>query len=111
MIRIRRSVIVMGFGIVALALVGLFTEPTAGQPNPKGQPFKEGGGGSGNAAGLSSVKIIEDSQWRRVIRVGEDCIKDKDWPQAIEALQKVLALETDFYVQVTEQDVNNPQKD
>jgi outer membrane protein assembly factor BamB len=111
MLRIRRLAVVMGLGIFGIALAGLLTHQAVGQKVMRPQQAPPAIVGSGNSAGLSSVKIIEDSTWRRVVNVGRDCIKDQEWNQAVDALQKVLAEEKDHYVQVTEPDQANPAKE
>ena len=105
---LRRWTVLLGLGITGVVLA-LFADRSAGQlARPPVQPKGTSGG---SAAGLSSVKIIEDSQFRRVINVGRDCVKDKDWNQAVQALQSVLNQEKDYYVQVHETDPTDPKKD
>lgn len=70
-----------------------------------GQPTKNGS----SAAGLSSIKIVEKSEFRQVINVARDCVKDKDWPQAVKALQTVLDSKEDHYVQVRDSDATGRQ--
>src|SRR5688572_21813887 len=95
----RRWTALLGSGIVGLALMAVLTDTAPGQiiRPPKGVPNPNP---SGSAAGYSSVRIIESAEWRRVINVGRDCIKDKDWKQAVEALQAVLKEKKDHYVKV-----------
>jgi len=106
MMMIRRLTALVGFALVGFAILGLFTGQGVGQfevqpqPQPKGQPTP----GGGNSSGLSSIKIIEDSNFRRVINVGRDCIKDKEYGQAVTALQAVLVEKKDHYVQIYERD-------
>jgi outer membrane protein assembly factor BamB/tetratricopeptide (TPR) repeat protein len=101
--RIRRWAAVLGFGIIALAILGMLADNSAGRvKQPPIPPVVS----TGDASGHSSVKIIEDSNWRRALKVGRDCIEDKEWGQAVEVLQKILALEKDFFVRDTERDVN-----
>ena len=84
---LRRLAAVLGMGIIVLAGAGLFTGRGDGQPLMKKpvSPTPPVVPGGGTASGLSSVKITEDSRFRRVINVGRDCIKDKDFKQAVEA--------------------------
>jgi hypothetical protein len=110
----RRLAILIGSGILAIALVGPFTDRADGQKEPRSpSPLQAQGQPSPdlNSAGPSSVKFIENSQCRRVINVGRDCIHDKEWNQAIDALQKVLDEKKDYFVQVTEPDPANKQKE
>ncbi|MSQ94098.1 MAG: hypothetical protein EXR98_06025 [Gemmataceae bacterium] len=88
----------LGSGFLAITLVGLFADRADGQIRPP-QLVPDG-----RAAGFSSVKIIEDSRVRQVINVGRDCIQDKEFGQAVEALQAILNDKKDYYVQVTEND-------
>ncbi|MSQ93449.1 MAG: hypothetical protein EXR98_02710 [Gemmataceae bacterium] len=103
----RRAAALVGLGLCALFLAALFFD--AGKveaqirPPIKGTPPPVDMSG-GKAAGLSSVKILEDSRVRQVINVGRDCIKDEVWGQAVEALQAILNDKKDYYVQVTEND-------
>ena len=94
MFRLRQGLALSGIGLIILAMMAFCVEEGAAlgkkkvpiQPNPMPVP-----GGGGSAAALSSVKIVEDSQLRRVINVGRDCIKDQDWPTAVDALQSLLS--------------------
>jgi outer membrane protein assembly factor BamB/tetratricopeptide (TPR) repeat protein len=107
MLSLRRFAACLGLGIVALALVSLLADRGAGQVAKvkKGPPLPPDPNPSGgSAAGLSSVKIMEDSRFRKVINVGRDCIKDKEWNQAVEALQTVLDEKKDYYVQILDTD-------
>src|SRR5687767_1077576 len=103
----RRWAAVVGLGLLGLALLGLFTDTGEGQivkqPRP---PIPPSPPSSGTSANLSSVKIIEESQWRQVVNVGRDCIKDKEYKQAVEALQAILNEKKDHYVQVREMDAS-----
>jgi outer membrane protein assembly factor BamB/tetratricopeptide (TPR) repeat protein len=105
MFRLRRLAVLLGLGFLVFALVGMLAHRGAGQVavKKKGLP-PDPVPTSGNAAGLSSVKIIEDSRFRRVINVGRDCIKDEEWNQAVDALQAILKERQDYYVQVHETD-------
>ncbi|MBI3823680.1 MAG: PQQ-binding-like beta-propeller repeat protein [Planctomycetes bacterium] len=103
--RMRQVAALLGIFVVVVALVGPFAEQGQALAKkkflPPDPPIPVGGGTS---SGLSSIKIIEDSTQRRVIQVGRDCIRDKDWEQAIQALQPLLELPKDFYVQIKEND-------
>ena len=109
MIRVRRWAAVLGTTVAGLALAAVLTDVVQGQFGRvqrqmqfPGQPVPAPG--NGTASGFSGVRIVESSEWRRVINVGRDCIKDKDWKQAIQALQAVLNEEKDHYVKITETD-------
>src|SRR5262249_39361448 len=108
MFRLRRLPVLLGLGFLVFALVGMLAHRGAGQV--AGKAAKKKGvppdpvPTSGSASGLSSVKITEDSRFRRVINVGRDCIKDEEWDQAVEALQAILKEKQDYYVQVHETD-------
>ena len=84
-----RACRILGLAVVVLSLVGVLAEQAAGQLAlkkklpPQPDPLLSGG----SASGYSSVKIVEDSNLRRFINVGRDCIKDQEWKQAVEALQ------------------------
>ena len=97
-----RWAVVFGLVVIVLAVstdvsVGQkIRQPLQTQPQP--------GPGTGNAAGLSSVKIIEDPRYRKTIEVGADLIRDKVWTDAVKVLQKILDEKKDFYVRVTERD-------
>src|SRR5229473_4163969 len=107
MIPLRRLPMLIGSGILGIALVGLCPNSADAQKQPPiPQPVPRG-----NAVGLSSVWIMEDTRIRRVIMVGRDCIKDEEWNQAIEALQAVLNEKKDYYIQVAEPDPANPKKE
>jgi outer membrane protein assembly factor BamB/tetratricopeptide (TPR) repeat protein len=72
---------------------------------PGGIPTKDvGTGGTSSAAQLSAIKIIEKSEFRQVINVGRECIKDKAWDEAVTALQALLDNKEDHYVQVRDKD-------
>ena len=107
MLRLRHWTAFIGIALLCLMLAG----PSAGQFGKKGVPPQPGPVSTGTAAGNSSVKITEDSRYRQVINVGRDCIKDKEWKQAVEALQAVLNEPLDFYVQVYEQDAVDLKKE
>jgi outer membrane protein assembly factor BamB len=105
MFRLRRLPVLLGLGLLVFALVGMLAHRGAGQVAVKKKGFPpDPVPTSGNAAGHSSVKITEDSRFRRVINVGRDCIKDEEWKQAVDALQAILKERQDYYVQVHETD-------
>jgi outer membrane protein assembly factor BamB len=107
MIPSRRLPVLIGMGFLGIALVGLCRNSADAQKQPPiPQPVP-----ASNAAGFSSVRIIEDTRIRRVIMVGCDCIMDEEWNQAIEALQAVLNEKKDYYVQVAESDPANPKRE
>jgi outer membrane protein assembly factor BamB/tetratricopeptide (TPR) repeat protein len=60
--------------------------------------------GGSSAASLSAVKIIDKSEYRKVIEVGRACIKDQAWEEAVTALQAMLDNKEDFYVQIRDKD-------
>lgn len=62
-------------------------------PNPKDR---------GTAAQFSAVKLIEEPKFRQFIQVARDCIKDKAWNDAVEAIQTILDEKADSYVQLRE---------
>lgn len=74
------------------------------------QPFDPAiGGGSTNptlSSQLSAIKLVEKAQYRQYINVARDSIKDKEWDDALTALQKILDEKDDFYVQVREKDAS-----
>lgn len=112
MLRLRRWTALLGVALLGLALLGMLTNRGAAQKVKFGlQPTPTPTVGGDSAAGYSSVKITEDSRFRQVINVGRDCIKDKDWKQAVEALQAVLNEKEDHYVQVYEQDAVDSKKE
>jgi hypothetical protein len=97
MLRLRRLAVLLGLGFLVFALVGMLAHRGTGQVAVKKKGFPpDPVPTSGNAAGLSSVKIIEDSRFRRVINVGRDCIKDEEWNQAVDALQAILKERQDY---------------
>lgn len=101
MLRVRRLADVLGFAVLVLSLANVCDAQVMIKRQPPIPPLPATGG---SAAGYSSVKIVEDSNLRRYINVGRDCIKDKDWKQAVDALQPILNKKEDFYVQVHETD-------
>ncbi|MFO0865236.1 MAG: hypothetical protein U0744_11415 [Gemmataceae bacterium] len=62
-------------------------------PNPKDR---------GTAAQFSAVKLVEEPKFRQFIQVARDCIQDKAWNDAIEAIQTILDEKADSYVQLRE---------
>lgn len=115
MVRTRRWGALAGGAAATLSAVLLLTQTGIGQivigpggrpmPGQPGQPTK----GGSSAAGLSSIKIVEKSEFRQVINVARDCVKDKDWAQAVKALQTVLDSKEDHYVQVRDDDATGRQ--
>jgi outer membrane protein assembly factor BamB len=110
MLRTTRRVCLAGAtGAVLLAAVALlWTSSAAGQvrpidivdgpggvvqPNPNGKPGESG-------SQFSAIKLTEKSEYRQFIEVARDCIKDKEWNDAVTALQKILDHDEDFYVRV-----------
>ncbi len=67
-------------------------------------PATPGTGISSTAAQLSAIKIIEKSEFRQVINVARDCVKDEEWEEAVTALQALLDNKEDHYVQVRDRD-------
>ena len=105
MMPMLRIPVLIGLGLFALA--GLFADRADGQKKvPIAPPVTDG-----SALGYSSVKIIEDSTWRRAIEVARDCILDKEFNQAIEILQKVLDESKDRHVKVIERDANDARRE
>src|ERR1043166_7084251 len=78
---------------------GLVAQPFPGDKDPN----VKGTGGSA-AAQLSSIKIIESSEHRRVLNVARDCIRDKAWEEGVQLLQTLLDAKEDHYVQVRDRD-------
>ena len=97
---ICRCAIVFGVVVAAWSVSG---QVGFGQKRQPGQPAQPGAG-TGTAAGLSSVKMIEDPNQRKRIEVGGDLIRDKVWNDAVKVLQGVLDEKKDYYVQVRERD-------
>jgi hypothetical protein len=106
MFMLRRSTALLGLAVIGLTILGLFTGQSTGQIIQPGMPAqpKQPNPGGGNSSNHSSIKITEDSNFRRVINVGRDCIKDKEYGQAVQALQAVLNEKKDHYVQIFERD-------
>src|SRR5580765_5507441 len=106
MLCVRRLAAVLGISVLAVGfLSGLMVDRSEGFGKGKKvppQPTPETGGGT--ASGFSSVKITEDSRFRKVISVGRDYINDKIYDKASEALQLALDEKKDYFVQVTERD-------
>jgi len=114
-----------GIGSVALAAglvgTGLFLIATAdGQqvgkqrggraPGSVGQPGQvQPGNTSGNQ--FSAIKLVEKTEYRQFINVARDCIHDKQWSDAVTALQTILDNAEDFYVQVKERDRRTGQEE
>src|ERR1043165_692338 len=107
MISLRRSPTWIGSAILAILLFssGVFMDRTAAQPKI---PLPVGGG---NSAELSSIKFVDNGNFRRIISVARDCIDDKEWKQAVQALQAVLNEKQDYTVRVIERDPANPKNE
>jgi len=104
MLRLRQGLVLLGLAVLVAVAVIVFPDRGDAFAKKKGGPIDPVPVGGGSASGHSSVKISEDSNLRRILNVGRDCLNDKDWPQAIEAFQKLLEQPKDHYVQVTEKD-------
>lgn len=61
--------------------------------------------------GVSSLRFAEDQRFRHVFNVGRDCIQDKEWKQACEALQAILSEKNHPLVRVFERDPADPKKE
>src|ERR1043165_9788243 len=98
MLHVRRwaTVITTGAALAVFVTGAVLAQPGFPQPG-----FKQPTPGGGTAAGFSSVRIIENADFRRFVNVGRDCIEDKDWKQAVQALQAVLNEKYDHYVKIT----------
>lgn len=111
--RIQSNLIRLGLGsllILACGAVGLsqivIRQPAMAAPpgtveDPKNPGAKEPGTGT---AQFSAIKLVEKSEYRQIINVAKDCIKDETWDDACTALQSILDNKEDFYVQVREKD-------
>ncbi|MFO0969658.1 MAG: PQQ-binding-like beta-propeller repeat protein [Gemmataceae bacterium] len=84
-------------GALVLALSVLTLSTQAEPPAKKKDP-------GAMAASFSSLKIKEEAKYRDVVNVARDAITSKDWDRAIQALQILLDLKTDHYVQVRDLD-------
>lgn len=104
----KRGLIITVCAGMAVVAIGTWASDFAvGQPGfPPVDPTGKGAKTNASASGLSSIKILEDSRFRQVVNVGRDCIKDKEWNQAVQALQAVLNEKTDNFVQITETDAS-----
>ncbi|MCI0684343.1 MAG: PQQ-like beta-propeller repeat protein [Gemmataceae bacterium] len=71
------------------------------QPGMPGTPE-----GEGVSTHFSAVKLVEKSEYRRFIEVARDCIKGKEWNDAVTALQVILDNAEDYYVQVRDRDLS-----
>jgi outer membrane protein assembly factor BamB/tetratricopeptide (TPR) repeat protein len=78
--------------------------PGGGMPGMPGGPMGGDKAGGSVASQLSGIKIIEKSEFRQVINVARDCVKDKAWEEAVTALQALLDNKEDHYVQVRDKD-------
>src|SRR5579883_2279065 len=65
----------------------------------------------GPASSLSSVRLVENAQFRQVLNVARDCIHDKDWQDAIKTLQLLLNEKNDSFVKISERDPADPKKE
>src|SRR6476620_3858178 len=83
--------------IIILSLANAFPNSAAAQKN--------------ETPDYSSVRLIEDARFRQVINVARDCLQDKEYGQAIEALDAVLKEEKDYFVRLYEPDPANPKKE
>jgi hypothetical protein len=92
--------------LAVLGIVLAWGGHAAGQKDPPKIPPSAAGPGE-----LSAVKFVESPEWRRVLNVGRDCIKDGDWKQAAEALQAVLEEKKDHYVKMLERDPADAKKE
>lgn len=95
-----------------LALVAAFL--LALVPSSVGQVIVQPGGkkplptkpkeGEGTATQFSAIKLNTDTKSADLINVARECIKDKDWDQAVTAAQIILDKKEDFYVRVEDTD-------
>ncbi len=58
----------------------------------------------GTSTQYSAMKLVEKSEYRKFIEVARDCIKGKEWNDAVTALQAILDNKEDYYVQVRDTD-------
>ncbi len=65
---------------------------------------------SNDARGFSAFQVTGNKDFERIVNVARDSIKDKDWPQAVEALQVILNDPKDYYVRVADPDPADPKK-
>src|SRR5256885_1536041 len=103
---------------LAAGLLVLWSTSAPGQPGQvvqvQFQPIgpgippnaKKDGKDEGKSTQFSALKLIENTVYRQYINVARDSIKDKAWPDAITALQKILDTKEDHYVQVREKDAS-----
>ena len=107
-------------GIALIAILGLVVLPCLWFNSVDGQvidlpigpdgrppfrpPVEPGGGSATMSSQLSSIKLVENTDFRQYINVARDCIKGKEWKDAIKALDHVLGSKADYYVQVRERD-------
>lgn len=105
--RARRWAILIGLGVLVLAVGRGTAQKRAIVFDPTEPPAAS----TGNATLYSSVKISEDSKFRRIISAGRDCINDQEWNQAVQALQAILNEKKDYYVQISEIDPVNIKRD
>ena len=94
----------IGSAILGIGLLSLFADRADGvKKKPPLQPE--------SPAGFSSIKLVEDVNMRRVLVVGRESIKDRDWKTAIDALQVLLNEKKDGMVIIVERDPANPQRE
>ena len=96
-----------GLGVAA-GLCGLLIGPAEGQKFRR-RPVEFGmaqfqANPPGDGQQFSAIKLVENSEFRQYINVAQECIKDKDWNDAVTALQSVLDNKEDFYVRIKEKD-------
>jgi outer membrane protein assembly factor BamB len=125
------TLLVVGVGLLGLTTL-LMNEPAAGQVKakkfqPVAQPapiqIQPGIPGQPGIVGQpkpkprddawpqsSAIQLIEKSEYRQYISVAKECIRDKDWNDAVEALQTIMENKEDFYVRVEDVDVTTGKK-
>jgi outer membrane protein assembly factor BamB len=115
-IRRRFSVVLLGAGLLAAGFWR--TLPAEGQGKakkgqaqaqpavvgPAGAPKTPAGVSGGDPSQFSGIKLVEKSEYRQFINAARNCIEDKEWNDAVTALQVILDNKEDFYVQVKERD-------
>lgn len=111
----RISAVIVVCGLLAVIVAGIRTGGVQGQIvlqpgieiGPDGRPIKKQPTTTGsNPAQLSAIKLEENPDYRKAINVARDCINDRIWGEAITALQLLLDLKEDHYVQVRERDAS-----
>ncbi len=96
----RRWAVVLGLVLVAMAVS---TDGSIGQIMKQPLPPQPGPGNTGTGD-FSSIKIIEDPRYTKAITAGEDLIRDKQWSDAVKALQAILDTKEDVYVRLHDRD-------